>query len=29
MIPLILCVLPCLMTVVMGPAIISVISQFG
>ena len=29
MIPLILCVLPCLMTVVMGPAIISVITQFG
>lgn len=29
MIPLILCVLPCLMTVVMGPAIISVIKQFG
>ena len=29
MIPLILCVLPCLMTVVMGPAIISVIRQFG
>jgi len=29
MIPLILCVLPCLMTVVMGPAIINVIRQFG
>jgi tight adherence protein C len=29
MIPLILCVLPCLMIVVMGPAIINVISQFG
>lgn len=29
MIPLIICVLPCLMTVVMGPAIISVIKQFG
>lgn len=28
MIPLILCVLPCLMTVVLGPAIISVIKQF-
>jgi len=29
MIPLILCVLPCLMTVVMGPAIINVMKQFG
>ncbi len=29
MVPLILCVLPCLMTVVLGPAIISVIRQFG
>ena len=29
MIPLILCVLPCLMTVVMGPAILSVIKQFS
>ncbi len=29
MIPLILCVLPCLMIVVMGPAIISVMKQFG
>ncbi|WP_183095508.1 type II secretion system F family protein [Nocardioides stalactiti] len=29
MIPLILCVLPCLMTVVMGPAIINVVKQFG
>lgn len=29
MVPLIICVLPCLMTVVMGPAIISVIKQFS
>ncbi|WP_183098610.1 type II secretion system F family protein [Nocardioides pelophilus] len=29
MIPLILCVLPCLMTVVMGPAIINILKQFG
>lgn len=29
MIPLIMCVLPCLMTVVMGPAIINVMRQFG
>ncbi|KAA1417970.1 type II secretion system F family protein [Nocardioides humilatus] len=28
MVPLILCVLPCLMTVVLGPAIISVVKQF-